>query len=97
MNSQVLGLRVAGTISGLVCLAHALRVVTRAELVIAGHVVPQWASAIAVVIAGWREYLDVEAVQPGGEIGGKLCRVRCTLTEPLTLSRSSQSGAARLV
>jgi hypothetical protein len=52
MNSQKLGLRVAGTIFGLVCIAHVLRVVTRADMVIAGYLLPLWASVIAAVIAG---------------------------------------------
>jgi energy-coupling factor transporter transmembrane protein EcfT len=52
MNSQILGLRVAGTIFGLICLAQLLRLVTRVEVLVAGHQVPLWPSAIAVVIAG---------------------------------------------
>jgi hypothetical protein len=51
MNSQILGLRVAGTIFGLACLIQLLRLVTRAEVSIAGHQVPLWPSALAVVIA----------------------------------------------
>jgi hypothetical protein len=52
MNSQILGLRVAGTIFGLGCLGQMLRLVARVEVLVAGHQVPLWPSAIAVVIAG---------------------------------------------
>ena len=52
MNSQILGLRVAGTIFGLMCLAQLLRLVTRVEVYVAGHQMPLWPSALGVVIAG---------------------------------------------
>ena len=52
MNSQILGLRVAGTIFGLMCLAQLLRLVARVEVFVAGHRVPLWPSAIGLVIAG---------------------------------------------
>jgi len=52
MNSQILGLRVAGTIFGLGCLGQMLRLVARVEVLVAGHQVPLWPSAIAAVIAG---------------------------------------------
>ncbi len=52
MNSQILGLRVAGAIFGLMCLAQFLRLVARVEVFVAGYRVPLWPSAIAFVIAG---------------------------------------------
>ncbi len=53
MNSQiVLGLRVAAAIFGLVCLAQLLRLITRAEVIVAGNHLPLWGSAVAVVISG---------------------------------------------
>ena len=52
MNSQILGLRVAGTIFGLMCLGQLLRLLTRASLLVANYSIPLWASAIAVVVAG---------------------------------------------
>jgi hypothetical protein len=52
MNSQIFGLRVAGTIFGLMCLAQLLRLVTRAEVYVASHQIPLWPSALGVVIAG---------------------------------------------
>lgn len=52
MNSQILGLRVAGTILGLMCLAQLLRLLTRAEVIVAGHQMPLWPSGLGFVIAG---------------------------------------------
>ena len=52
MNSQIVGLRVAGTIFGVVCCAQLLRLVTRTEVTIEGYQIPLWPSAIACVIAG---------------------------------------------
>jgi hypothetical protein len=52
MNSRILGLRVAGTIFGLMCIAQLLRLISQAEVVVAGHQLPLWASTIAVVILG---------------------------------------------
>jgi hypothetical protein len=53
VNSQVvLSLRVAAAIFGLVCLAQLLRLITRAEIIVAGNHVPLWPSAVAVVISG---------------------------------------------
>lgn len=51
MKSQILGLRVAAIIFALVGLGHLLRVVTRADLLIAGHQIPIWPSVAGVVIA----------------------------------------------
>jgi len=52
MKSQILGLRVAGTIFGLICIGQLLRLATRAEVVVAGNRLPFWISALAVLIAG---------------------------------------------
>ena len=52
MNSRILGLRVAGTIFGLMCIAQLLRLISQAEVVIAGYQLPLWASVVAVVILG---------------------------------------------
>jgi hypothetical protein len=52
MNSQILGLRVAGVIFGLMCLAQLLRLVIRPEVLVAGHQVPLWPSGLALVILG---------------------------------------------
>lgn len=52
MNSHILGLRVAGIIFGLMCLAQLLRLVIRPEVLVAGHQVPVWPSGLAFVILG---------------------------------------------
>jgi hypothetical protein len=52
MNSQILGLKVAGIIFGLMCLAQLLRVVTGLEVLVAGHRLPLWPSGLALVILG---------------------------------------------
>ena len=52
MKSQTLGLRVAGAIFAVLCVGHLLRVVTRADLVIAGHPMPLWMSGVGFLIAG---------------------------------------------
>lgn len=52
MNSTIMGLRVAGTVFGIVCVGQLLRVLTRVEVVVAGHVLPVWLSAVACVVTG---------------------------------------------
>ncbi|HEY4759623.1 MAG TPA: hypothetical protein VIH42_03490 [Thermoguttaceae bacterium] len=50
MNSQILGLRVAGTVFGLMGLGQFLRLVIRPDVLIGGYQFPLWPSALAVVI-----------------------------------------------
>lgn len=52
MYSNILGLRVASVIFGLVSIAHLVRISIRFEVLVAGHLVPLWASALAFVIFG---------------------------------------------
>ena len=52
MNSQILGLKVAGFIFGLMCLAQLLRLVIRPEVLIEGHHLPLWPSGLAFLILG---------------------------------------------
>jgi hypothetical protein len=52
MNSQILGLRVASIIFGLISLAQLLRLVIQPEVLVAGHQMPLWPSVIAFVIFG---------------------------------------------
>jgi hypothetical protein len=52
VKSQALGLRVAGTIFGLMTLAQLARLVIRPEIIVAGHPFPLWPSACAVVVLG---------------------------------------------
>ena len=52
MKSQILGLRVAGTIFGLMCLAQLLRLATQVQVLVGGYQIPLWPSAVGLVIAG---------------------------------------------
>src|SRR5436309_10818756 len=52
MNSTLIGLRVAGTIFGLVCLAQLSRLLTHSDVIIAGRHVPLWPSVIAMLVTG---------------------------------------------
>jgi hypothetical protein len=52
MSRQTLGLRVGGTVFGIVAAAHLLRLATRAEIVVAGWEVPLALNALGVLIAG---------------------------------------------
>ena len=52
MNSQILGLKVAGFVFGLLCLAQLTRLVIRPEVLVAGHQLPLWPSGLAFVILG---------------------------------------------
>jgi hypothetical protein len=52
MNSQVLGLKIASFVFGLMCLAQLLRLVLRPEVLLAGHQVPLWPSVLAFVLLG---------------------------------------------
>jgi len=50
MNSQITGLKVAGVIFGLMGLGQLGRLIIRPEILVAGHQMPLWPSAVAVVI-----------------------------------------------
>lgn len=52
MNSQILGLKIAGVVFGLMGLAQFLRLVMHPEVLVAGHHVPLWPSALAFAILG---------------------------------------------
>ena len=53
MHSQVVGLRVASVVFGLICLAQLCRLLVRPDVMVAGHVFPLWPSTVAfVVMAG---------------------------------------------
>jgi hypothetical protein len=52
MNSQRFGLRVAAVIFALFALVHLWRLVSRWEVLIAGHPMPLWGSLIALLVAG---------------------------------------------
>jgi hypothetical protein len=52
MKSQILGLRAASIVFGLLCLAQLTRLAIRPEVLVAGHQVPLWPSGLAFVILG---------------------------------------------
>jgi len=52
MSRQTLGLRVAGTVFGIVAAGHLLRLATRAEVAIAGWAVPPAVNALGLLISG---------------------------------------------
>jgi hypothetical protein len=47
-----MGLRVAGTVFGLMSLAQLARLMLRPDILVAGHPLPLWPSALAFVILG---------------------------------------------
>lgn len=52
MNSQIIGLRFAGTIFGIMCIGQLVRLLIRPEILVAGYQMPLWPSAVALVITG---------------------------------------------
>jgi len=52
MNSQITGLRVASIVFGLMSAAQLARLIIRPEVLVAGHMMPLWPSALAFVILG---------------------------------------------
>ena len=52
MSRQTLGLRVAGTVFGIVAAGHLLRLVTRVDITIAGWEVPLGLNVLGLLIAG---------------------------------------------
>jgi len=49
MNSKIVGLRVASIVFGLVSLAQLGRLLVRPDVLVAGHHIPLWPSALAFV------------------------------------------------
>jgi hypothetical protein len=52
MNSQILGLRVAGLVFGLMAVAQFIRLIIHPEVLVAGHAMPLWPSALAFLVLG---------------------------------------------
>jgi hypothetical protein len=50
MNTQILGLRVAAVIFGIVALAQLLRLLMQPEVLVAGRLIPLWPNALALVV-----------------------------------------------
>jgi hypothetical protein len=57
MNSQIIGLRVASVLFGLMSMAQLGRIIIRPEITVAGHLVPLWPSFLVFVLlsglSGW--------------------------------------------
>jgi hypothetical protein len=67
MNSQTVGLRVASVIFAIVCVAQLLRLVTRVEVLVAGHAVPLWPSAVAALVAAGLSFWMWKLSSGGGK------------------------------
>ncbi|MDD5543470.1 MAG: hypothetical protein PHX83_09875 [Acidobacteriia bacterium] len=52
MKSQIMGLRVAGTVFGLMSLAQLTRFLTHFQVFVVGYELPMWLSALAFVFLG---------------------------------------------
>lgn len=52
MNSPTTGLRVASVIFAIVCLAHLLRLITHAVVIIGTYHVPMWPTVLALIVSG---------------------------------------------
>jgi hypothetical protein len=52
MRSQIVGLRVASVIFGLISLAQLARFVIGGRVIVGGHALPLWPSAIAFFVFG---------------------------------------------
>ena len=52
MKPQVMGLRVASIVFGLMMLAQLARLLLRPEVIIQGHLLPLWPSVLAVLFLG---------------------------------------------
>jgi hypothetical protein len=50
MNSQIVGLRVASAVFGLIAIAQSARLLIRLEVLVAGYPMPLWPSVLAFVI-----------------------------------------------
>ncbi len=50
MSSTILGLRAAGTLFGLMCLAQLTRLIMKVDIMIGGYQLPFWPSVLAFFI-----------------------------------------------
>lgn len=51
MNSQTLGLRVAGIVFAIFALGHLVRLIKQAEVLVAGDQILMWVSGVALIVA----------------------------------------------
>ena len=52
MKERIFGLRVASVIFGLMSIAQLMRLLIRPEVLVAGHPMPLWPSALAFIVLG---------------------------------------------
>ena len=52
MSPQIIGLRVASVVFGLMAIAQLLRLVIRPEVLVGGHLMPLWPRVLAFPILG---------------------------------------------
>ncbi len=52
MDSQILGLRVASVVFGLISIAQLTRLIIRPEVLVGGYLIPLWPSVLAFLILG---------------------------------------------
>jgi len=52
VKSRVVGLRMASIVFGVISVAHLTRLIIRLDVLVAGHLMPLWPSALAFVILG---------------------------------------------
>ncbi len=50
MRSQIIGLRAAGIVFGLMAFGQLSRLIVQPEVLVAGYILPLWPSALAFVI-----------------------------------------------
>jgi hypothetical protein len=50
MTAQILGLRVASVVFGVMAIAQLARLVIRPEVLVAGHSMPLWPSVLAFIV-----------------------------------------------
>ena len=61
MNSPIVGLRVAGTVFGLMCLGQLMRLATQAPINVAGFELPLWLSVFGFLFYWFAVPVDVAA------------------------------------
>jgi hypothetical protein len=52
MKSKIIGLRISGTIFGIVCLIHLFRLVTKIPILICDYLLPVWVNVIGFWVTG---------------------------------------------
>ena len=67
MNSPIVGLRVAGTIFGLMCAGQLIRLVTKVPITIAGYAVPVGLSVFGFLFMGLLSLWMWRLARPGSK------------------------------